>query len=115
MWIFTTIGFFSVVKKKHGAEDEITIRARVRGDLEALGPYVPSMSEIQVDTGTDYRYRATAKQEDFATATAQLVREIDYSNFKNQVAAKQGDDRASYYGSVWAVMYDLQLSAAVTQ
>ena len=113
MWIFTTIGFFSVVKKSHDAADEITIRARVRGDLEALGHHVPSMGEIRVDTDADYRYRATAKQEDFATATAQLVREIGYSNFKNEVAAAQGHDRASYYGSVWAVMYDLQLSAAV--
>ena len=35
MWIFTPIGFFSVVKKEHDAEDEITIRARVRANLEA--------------------------------------------------------------------------------
>jgi hypothetical protein len=110
MWIFTPIGFFSVVKKEHDAEDEITIRARVRADLEALKAYVASMSEIREDRNADYWYRATAKHEDFAEAAAQLVRDIDYSNFKNQVASKQGYDRSSRYGEVWSVMYELQRS-----
>ena len=110
MWIFTPIGFFSVVKTEHDAEDEVTIRARVRADLEALKPYVASMSEIREDRNADYWYRATAKHEDFAEPAAQLVRDIDYSNFKNQVAAKQGYDRSSRYGEVWSVMYELQRS-----
>ena len=58
MWIFTPIGFFSVVKKEHDAEDEITIRARVRADLEALKAYVASMSEIREDRNADYWYRS---------------------------------------------------------
>ena len=71
MWIFTPIGFFSVVKKEYDAEDEITIRSRVRVDIDALKAYVPSMSDIRVDTSADYWYRATAKQEDFAAAVGQ--------------------------------------------
>ena len=66
------------------------------------------MSPIKEDRKADYWYRATAKQEDFAQATAQLARNIDYDNFKNQVAAKQGYDRASRYGEIWSVMYELQ-------
>ena len=38
------------------------------------------------------------------------MRDIDYSNFKNQVASKQGYDRSSRYGEVWSVMYELQSS-----
>ena len=110
MWIFTPIGFFSVAKKEHDAEDEITIRARVRADLEALKAYVASMSEIREDRNADYWYRATAKHEDFAEAAAQLVRDIDYSNFKNQVAYKQGSNRSSRYREVSSVMYELQHS-----
>ena len=70
------------------------------------------MSEIREDRKADYWFRATAKQEDFAAAAAQLVRDIDYSNFRNEVGAKQGYDRAHYYGEVWLVMSRFQHAVA---
>ena len=40
MWLFTTIGFFSVVEKpiddEHGTTPMLAVRSRVPGDLEAL-------------------------------------------------------------------------------
>ena len=108
MWIFTPIGFFSVIKKEYDAEDEVTIRSRVKSDIETLKQHIPSMSPIKEDRNADYWYRATAKQEDFAQTVAQLAREINYDNFKNEVAAKQGHERAHRYGEIWSVMYELQ-------
>ena len=108
MWIFTPIGFFSVVKKEHNEPGEITIRARVEGDLESLKGYIPSMSDIYESEYSDYRYRATAKHSDYADALAKLSMEIDYSNFKNKVTESQGRRRARIYGDVWSTVYELQ-------
>ena len=46
MWIFTPIGFFSVIKKEYNAEDKVTIRSRVKSDIETLKQHIPSMSPI---------------------------------------------------------------------
>ena len=58
--------------------------------------------------GTDYRYRAKAQRGQVAEALAQLVQDIDYENFKNEVAKKQGKHRATIYEEVWDVLYGLQ-------
>ena len=88
MWLFTPIGFFSIVQKKHDQPDQVTIRSRVRKDLEDLVSYLPTASAIR--------------------ATATLVRDIDYDNFKDEVARQQGYERAGSYGAVWSTMYALQ-------
>ena len=38
-----------------------------------------------------------------------MVSTIGYSNFKNEVQAVQGKDRAKVYGKVWTQLYELQL------
>jgi len=37
-----------------------------------------------------------------------MVQEIDYANFKNEVAKKQGQDRADGYHEVGDVLYGRQ-------
>ena len=49
MWIFTPFGFFSIVHKTYDAPDQLTIRGRVRGDLENLVLHLPSASAIRED------------------------------------------------------------------
>lgn len=95
MWLFTRLGFFSVVRKPGDADSGmVTIRARVRGDLEALkAHYLPNMGEITEGGGTDYPFRAKAPHADFAEAAKRLVNDLNYSNFKNQVLAEQGPKR----------------------
>ena len=52
MWLFTTIGFFSVVQKPR--QSGLTIRARVAADLGQLRErYLPSLSATIVGAGTD--------------------------------------------------------------
>jgi hypothetical protein len=106
MWVMTQVGFFSIVRKR--GETHLTVRARVRSDLEALEKeYLPSLGPIISGGGTDYPYRATVDSKALATAMARMVEEIDYSNFKDTVAARQGFERAHVYGEIWSTLRKL--------
>ena len=110
MWIMTKLGFFSIVEKPEDRKTgNLTVRARVRADLENLHKqFLPGLGPIQEDAGTDYRYRAKAKKADVAAALACLTESVDYANFKDEVAKRQGKGRAGVYGKVWSALYQLQ-------
>ncbi|MBP8128715.1 MAG: hypothetical protein KA184_03980 [Candidatus Hydrogenedentes bacterium] len=107
MWVMTRFGFFSVVQKT--GESGLTIRARVREDLERLRDegWLPRLGEIHADAGTDYQFRAHASRADFAEALRQIALGIDYDNFKNTVHDEQGSARARVYGKVWDLLWEL--------
>jgi hypothetical protein len=106
MWIFTTFGFFSVVQKR--GSPLLTIRARVRDDLDSLRVrHLPSLSPTIAGAGTDYRYRATVSHEQLALAMAAITRDIDYSNFKSEVVRRQDPSRARVYHRVWDALLQL--------
>lgn len=111
MWILSTIGFFSVVSDG-GDSERLLVRARVRADLETLRDQYLNGLEIVEGAGTDYRYRAYVRRADFERVAAGMAADIDYSNFKNAVAARQGAERAHTYGDVWSTLYELQTSEA---
>ena len=96
MWLITSFGFFSVVEKPGDRQKGlVTVRARVREDLEALKEkYLPTLGPIASSSATDYRYRAVAPKPDLAAAAAKAVFDIDYDNFKNRVKQQQGAARA---------------------
>ena len=83
-------------------EKDLTIRSRVRKDLEALrDKYLPDLGEIVRNDNTDYRYRAKVSHVDLANAVSQMVLDIDYDNFKNTVAKVQGHNMSHVYSNVW--------------
>ncbi|HWS75831.1 MAG TPA: hypothetical protein VN324_11885, partial [Quisquiliibacterium sp.] len=108
--MFTTCGFFSIVEKPDDrAGGTLTVRARDQGDLEALRDrHLPGLGPIVEHAGTDYRFRAKAAKAEVAAAMARMIDDIGYSNFKDEVARRQGKARAALYGRVWNVMYGLQ-------
>lgn len=110
MWIITPVGFFSIVEKpSDAAVGTLTIRARVRSDLDALrASLLPELSPTKETRAADYRFRSCAPREAVALALARLARTIDYSNFKNVVAKRQGKERANLYHGVWDVLYAMQ-------
>lgn len=110
MWLITPIGFFSIVQKSADiAGNTLTIRARVRSDLEALkAEALPELAMITSSKSTDYRFRAVAPRAAVETAMAKLVATLDYDNFKNRVAKRQGAERAHLYHRVWDVLYGMQ-------
>ena len=107
MWIFTTVGFFSVVQKP--GNSFLTVRARVASDLNGLREkYMPELSETISSQGTDYPCRATISHEDFAKGMEKIVKDIHYSNFKAEVEAKMGSKRELIYLEVWSTLRKLQ-------
>lgn len=113
MWLMTTFGFFSIVDKPDDDELMLTVRARVRADLEHLRDhYLPTMSAVEAYTGSDYPYRARVERSELAAAMSRLVLELDYANFKDEVFRRQGRGRAHAYGRVWEVLHDLERTSA---
>ncbi len=122
MWVFTKYGFFSAVcarqgDGKHGQPvdpSRIMIRARVRDHLEALKKRFPdfiSECETYEFSGTDYAYRLFVQKTAWTQVLAGLAEEIDYDNFKSEVARHQARNGAAYEHSlheVWSVMHRLQ-------
>lgn len=115
MWMITPIGFFSVVQKP-GDGDSLTVRARVKSDLQALKKqFLPELGRIQESSVTDYRFRALAPRLAVARAFGQIVEQIDYDNFKSEVSVRQGKDRERLYHDVWSVLYRLQVAKSVAR
>lgn len=100
MWIFTSKSFISVVQKP-GDTDLLTVRARIKGDIENVFPD----AKVEVNKGTDYKYRAKVPRELVANALHDQVMGLNYSNFKNTVKEKK---RLSAYMDVWSAMYRAQ-------
>jgi hypothetical protein len=117
MWLITPIGFFSIVRKPDDQRTgTLTVRARVRGDLEALRKlYLPDLGSIEESHETDYRFRAKAPRREVSAAMSRLIDDLDYSNFKSAVSKQQGAARAKVYGSVWSTLYKLQTDPAFTE
>lgn len=107
VWLFTNIGFFSVVQKMNS--NELTVRARVRRDLEILRKrYLPELGQIITKSGTDYPWRATVSHVAFAAGLAQIAMDCTYPNYKNEVAKRQGKERAHRYAAVWSALHGLK-------
>jgi hypothetical protein len=107
MWLFTTIGFFSVVQKR--GEPGLTVRARVASDLDRLREkYLPELSATTPKGGTDYPFRGTISHADFARGLAKIGSDIHYENFKSEVARKMGRKREAVYHQVWKALIELE-------
>src|SRR4051812_20139637 len=106
MWILTPDGFYSIVQKV--GEEDMCVRARDAGDLDRLrSRYLPALTETLETQGGDYRYRAWVSRDALAEGLAAIARELDYSNFKNEVG-RRDPERAHIYGEVWGVLGEIQ-------
>lgn len=85
----------------------VTVRARVREDLDALREFIPTI-EVIGGEGTDYAFRAHVLRDDWEEAIADLAAEIDYTNYKDAVTDVQGRPRHDVYMRVWAALLQLQ-------
>jgi hypothetical protein len=127
MWIFTKLGFFSVVCARQGDgkrgqpidATRLMVRARLRNHLEALRERWPvdlGRCDIQTFTGTDYAYRMFVDKQAWARVLSELSLETDYDNFKSAVASQQGVSGRAYERAlhdVWSVMYGSQRGSRV--
>jgi ADP-ribose pyrophosphatase YjhB (NUDIX family) len=110
MWLITPIGFFSIVEKSNDIQaGTLTIRSRVASDLDDLRKTcLPELGLVMTGTGTDYRFRATAPRAAVAQAMSRIIEDLHYSNFKTEVAKRQGRAREAVYHKVWDNLNALQ-------
>lgn len=111
MWIFSKIGFVSVVQNWENS-DELLIRGRAKEDIDRIGSFAFEICnkfvETKVTMDHDYYYRIKLSKKDFGKIMCHLVGQIDYTNFKAKI--HEGCDlvRDGAYAKVWATMYDFQ-------
>ena len=102
MWIFLPNSMLSIVEKPGDrATGTLTVRGRIKGDIEAVFPD----AVIEADTGTDYRFRAKVPREQVAKAMHEAVMNLNYSNFKGAV---KNSKRHDAYMRVWDTMCRFQ-------
>ena len=122
MWLMTVLGFFSIAcaRKPDGDIDPdlIMIRARRAGHLRALKNRFPDLlvnAKLMTLDDTDYRYRFIVPKEIWVRVLCELATEQRWSNFKNEVAVRQGRRGRDYIRAlhdVWVIMYRLHNGAS---
>lgn len=110
MWVATNKGYFSAVAM-HGRPGWVTVRTRVRADARAFAAHVWARSVvlavddlIHTSSESDYPFRVFAPVEAWAKFVAVEASQIDYDNFKAEVAARQGEARAAVYHDAWLAL-----------
>ncbi len=102
MWIFLPDSMLSIVQKPGDAKaGTLTVRARIKGDIERVFPE----AAVAENAGTDYRFRASIPREQVAKAMHDQVMALDYSNFKGAVKDRARHDA---YLRCWSAMHALQ-------
>ena len=106
MWIMTRDGFFSTVKKPN-QENEVTVRARVKNDLERLMRRLDIDTDIIENGGTDYPFRIVMKQKLWSKYLQKTGQDIDYDNFKASLDHKDHARHAAYF-KCWSALMGLE-------
>ncbi|MGY1777770.1 hypothetical protein ACI8AV_18085 [Geodermatophilus sp. SYSU D00804] len=109
MWLLTPTGFYSAVATGDG--DVLAVRTRTLGDARQLVDRVfadGDYSRVITRPHADYRHRVLLTGEQWTDFVADEAAHIDYGNFKQAVAERQGSARAAVYAEVWASLYRLQ-------
>ena len=106
MWVFTKIGFFSVVEDRT-ANHRVMVRARNEEDLKRLLVYIKDeckrLPTIIQTPGADYIARLTVAKTVWSRVMSNLCLEIDYDNFKNTVPMDE-PKRHTAYMQCWKAM-----------
>ena len=113
MWTFTIDGFYSVVQDRDDP-GTLIVRARDEGDIRrfalAVAPVLPFKPRVMHTTRADYEWRMPVPRSVWADYLTAATFDLNYTNFKEAVAARNAPGRAGLYSRVWATMMELQLS-----
>jgi hypothetical protein len=119
VWIFAWTGFYSIAsaQKSDGSMDPqmVMVRARCKRHLQNLVVKFPALSGEKIITfpNRDYRYRIIVPKAVWVGVLSELAQEQTWSNFKHEVARRQGKVGREYVAAlheVWRVMSALQRS-----
>lgn len=111
MWIASTAGFFSIVRKiDHARGDSrrpYQIRARDRRDLVALQKLVSEIRRVPIleTPEADYRWRLIVSDSQIGWVFARLAETIEYPNFKATIQnTPVQSEKIGLYNQVWDIM-----------
>lgn len=104
MWIFMSDAMLSIVTDPK-YPDNLTVRARARGDIERVFP----KARVHHTPMRDYAYRAFVPRRIVAAALSKRIHDIDTPNFKDSV---KENDRHDAYASCWSAMLRFQSGRA---
>jgi hypothetical protein len=118
MWIFSVLGFFSVVCARNPVTGKIDpetvmIRARVKKHLRNLQNRFPSLAGVEILAWPerDYGFRLIVPKAVWVDALDALAQEKTWGNFKNEAAKHEAQTGSAYVNAlhdVWSVMFQLQ-------
>jgi hypothetical protein len=102
MWIFTTTGFFSIVKVDVG---RVQIRGRSLPDIRRLcRRFGLKFDRIIRTPHADYPFRVLVTRKAWVNIATALAADVEgYDNFKRAVAVTD-PDRAKVYEEVWWIL-----------
>ena len=112
MWIFLKNSFISIVQKPEDTDGMLTVRARVKGDIERAFP--DTKVKVTKGQGTDYLYRARIPREIVAAVISNQIMDLNYPNFKGDIKNDAHHDACM---AVWNVMcrHQREMDAYQTQ
>ena len=102
MWVFTSLGFISVVEDIHD-ESRLLVRARAEGTLERLFPRYKD--EVFTDKQADYFYRLFIPRSKFLNFLIDELGNLHYTNFKNII---EDEDYHELCSTVWLEGFEYQ-------
>jgi hypothetical protein len=104
MWICQNNSFLSIIASDRD-ESVLVVRARRRGDIEAV--FGEHVEDLQVTTlpGRDYQFRAFIPRNIVGTVIALALVNTKYTNFKDSTKDRHLHDA---YMDIWHVMAELQ-------
>lgn len=106
MWVFTRMGFFSVVENKNrNNNEEVMVRARCIDDITRVALRLGT-SPIINTPHADYPYRLICTKTAWANLMYETAEDIDYDNFKATV--HNDPVRATAYARVWSAAQILE-------
>lgn len=100
MWIVTNKGFASAVAHDK-LKNVVVVRAR---NKEILSDFTEKLVETD---DSDYRFRVFVSRGSFSRWLEKKVKEIDYTNFKSSIPAKDKDLK-EMAGTIWGASYKMQ-------
>jgi len=109
MWLFTTFGFFSIVKH-HTTPRTFVVRGRIESDLRAARAVCQESWPVAHTPDHDYAWRFDCSPADLGQLLTAAAMSVDYPNFKAAVLRAQGAERERAYHGVWATIADAFLN-----
>lgn len=105
MWLFTTSGFFSIIRDAQEPARH-HIRARSLADLENLRALLPSLPvPVPSHPGSDYPYRILCPADMLPEVLTTLAARVTYPNFKSALSKIPSQrDKLPACHAVWETM-----------